>query len=68
MDVFGALIFMVTGQQLSVRSAAKHLGRIRELFGGRMPSPGQLLAAASGQLLKTGLSRREGGDAARRGL
>ena len=67
MDVFGALIFMVTGQQLSVRSAASILGRIREVFGGRMPSPAESLSTDPGQLLKTGLSRREGGDAARRG-
>jgi DNA-3-methyladenine glycosylase II len=59
MDVFGALIFMVTGQQLSVRSAASILGRIQELFGGRLPSPAELLATDPGQLLKTGLSRRK---------
>lgn len=59
MDPFGALIFMVTGQQLSVRSAARILGRIQDLFGGRLPSPGALLAADPGDLLKTGLSRRK---------
>ena len=59
MDSFGALIFMVTGQQLSVRSAARILGRIQDLFGGRLPSPAELLAADPGDLLKTGLSRRK---------
>jgi DNA-3-methyladenine glycosylase II len=59
MDSFGALIFMVTGQQLSVRSAARILGRIQDLFGGRLPSPGALLAADQGELLATGLSRRK---------
>jgi DNA-3-methyladenine glycosylase II len=59
MDAFGALIFMVTGQQLSVRSAARILDRIRDLFGGRLPSPAALLAADPGELLKTGLSRRK---------
>jgi DNA-3-methyladenine glycosylase II len=59
MDAFGALIFMVTGQQLSVRSAASILGRIQDLFGGRLPAPAELLAADPGDLLKTGLSRRK---------
>ena len=59
MDAFGALVFMVTGQQLSVRSAARILGRIQDLFGGRLPSPAALLAADPGELLTTGLSRRK---------
>jgi DNA-3-methyladenine glycosylase II len=59
MDSFGALIFMVTGQQLSVRSAASILGRVKDLFGGRLPSPAALLAADPGELLTTGLSRRK---------
>jgi DNA-3-methyladenine glycosylase II len=59
MDAFGALIFMVTGQQLSVRSAARILGRIRDRFGGRLPSPAELLAADPGDLLAAGLSRRK---------
>ena len=59
MDAFGALIFMVTGQQLSVRSAARILGRIQDLFSGRLPSPDALLAADPGELLTTGLSRRK---------
>ena len=59
MDAFGALIFMVTGQQLSVRSAARILGRVQDLSGGRMPAPAELLAADQGELLKTGLSRRK---------
>ena len=59
MDSFGALIFMVTGQQLSVRSAASILGRIQDLFGGQLPSPAALLAADPADLQKTGLSRRK---------
>ena len=59
MDAFGALIFMVTGQQLSVRSAASILGRIQDRFGGRLPAPAELLAADPADLLKTGLSRRK---------
>jgi DNA-3-methyladenine glycosylase II len=59
MDAFGALIFMVTGQQLSVRSAARILGRIRDQFGGRLPSPAELAAADPAGLLAAGLSRRK---------
>jgi DNA-3-methyladenine glycosylase II len=59
MDSFGALIFMITGQQLSVRSAARILGRIQDRFGGRLPSPGALLAADPADLLAAGLSRRK---------
>jgi DNA-3-methyladenine glycosylase II len=59
MDIFGALIFMVTGQQLSVRSAARILERIRDQFGGRLPSPAELLAADPADVLKAGLSRRK---------
>lgn len=59
MDPFGALIFMVTGQQLSVRSATRILGRIQDLFGGRLPSPAALLDAGPADLLETGLSRRK---------
>jgi DNA-3-methyladenine glycosylase II len=59
MDSFGALLFMVTGQQLSVRSAARILGRIRDRFGGRLPSAAELLAADPDGLLAAGLSRRK---------
>jgi DNA-3-methyladenine glycosylase II len=59
MDAFGALIFMVTGQQLSVRSAARILGRIQDQFGGRLPTPDELLATDPGELLAAGLSRRK---------
>jgi DNA-3-methyladenine glycosylase II len=59
MDSFGALIFMVTGQQLSVRSAARILGRIQDRFGGRLPAPAELLAADPDELLAAGLSRRK---------
>jgi DNA-3-methyladenine glycosylase II len=42
-----------------VRSAARILDRIRDLFAGRLPSPAALLAADPAELLKTGLSRRK---------
>jgi DNA-3-methyladenine glycosylase II len=59
MDAFGALIFMVTGQQLSVRSATRILGRLADQFGGRLPSPAQLLGADPADLLAAGFSRRK---------
>jgi DNA-3-methyladenine glycosylase II len=60
LDAFGALIFQVVGQQLSVAATRAIVSRIEELFGGRMPTPAELLAADS-QLLRTaGLSARKG--------
>jgi DNA-3-methyladenine glycosylase II len=44
MDLYGALLFQVTGQQLSVASTRRILGRIQALFGGRLPAPAELLA------------------------
>jgi len=58
MDAFGALIFQVAGQQLSVQATRATLGRLRELFGGELPSPEALLAAAPEDLQRAGLSRR----------
>jgi len=59
LDAFGTLIFQVVGQQLSVAATRAIVSRIEELFGGRMPTPAELLAADS-QLLRTaGLSARK---------
>src|SRR4249920_791368 len=43
MDLYGALLFQVTGQQLSVASTRRILARIEALFGGRLPAPAELL-------------------------
>ena len=59
MDLFGALIFQVTGQQLSVQSTRSILARIQALFGGHLPSPTELLQADPGELRATGLSGRK---------
>jgi DNA-3-methyladenine glycosylase II len=59
LDLFGALIFQVTGQQLSVAATRATLGRIEALFGGRLPSPAELLAVDPGKLREAGLSRRK---------
>jgi DNA-3-methyladenine glycosylase II len=59
MDLYGALLFQVTGQQLSVPATRRTLGRIEELFGGHLPAPAELLAVDPGQLRAAGLSWRK---------
>jgi DNA-3-methyladenine glycosylase II len=59
MDLFGALLFQVTGQQLSVAVTRRTIARIRELFGGSLPAPGQLLQVDPGDLRQAGLSGRK---------
>jgi DNA-3-methyladenine glycosylase II len=60
LDAFGTLIFQVAGQQLSVRATRAIVSRIEEHFGGRLPSPAELLAADPGVLRASGLSTRKG--------
>jgi DNA-3-methyladenine glycosylase II len=59
MDLFGALLFQVTGQQLSVAATRRTLARIQALFGGHLPAPAELLAVDPGQLRQAGLSWRK---------
>ena len=59
MDLYGALLFQVTGQQLSVPATRRTLARIQALFGGHLPSPAELLAVDPGQLREAGLSWRK---------
>jgi DNA-3-methyladenine glycosylase II len=59
MDLYGALLFQVTGQQLSVPATRHTLARIEALFGGQLPAPAELLAADPGQLRAAGLSWRK---------
>ena len=59
MDLFGALLFQVTGQQLSVLATRRILARIEGLFGGRLPSPAELLETDPGKLREAGLSWRK---------
>ncbi|MDR3655560.1 MAG: DNA-3-methyladenine glycosylase family protein [Mycobacterium sp.] len=59
MDAFGALVFQVIGQQLSVRATRRILERLIGLFGGALPTPDVVLATAPEELVKTGLSRRK---------
>jgi DNA-3-methyladenine glycosylase II len=60
LDAFGTLIFQVAGQQLSVRATRATVARIEEHFGGRLPSPAELLAADPHVLRASGLSARKG--------
>jgi DNA-3-methyladenine glycosylase II len=59
MDLYGALLFQVTGQQLSVPATRRTLARIEALFGGHLPSPTELLAVDPAQLREAGLSWRK---------
>jgi DNA-3-methyladenine glycosylase II len=59
MDLFGALLFQVTGQQLSVAATRRILARIEALFDGRLPTPIELLRVEPGSLRQAGLSWRK---------
>ncbi len=59
MDLYGALLFQVAGQQLSVAATRTILGRIEGLFGGRLPEPAELLALDPAQIREAGLSWRK---------
>jgi DNA-3-methyladenine glycosylase II len=60
LDAFGTLIFQVVGQQLSVSATRTILARIEQHFGGRLPSPAELLAGDPHALRDSGLSARKG--------
>src|SRR5438552_10618021 len=59
MDLYDALLFQVTGQQLSVLATRRILARIEALFGGHLPSPAELLEVDPGTLREAGLSWRK---------
>src|SRR6478609_8470614 len=59
MDLFGALLFQVTGQQLSVAATRRTLARIQAMFGGHLPAPADLLGVEPDQLRAAGLSWRK---------
>jgi DNA-3-methyladenine glycosylase II len=60
LDAFGTLIFQVAGQQLSVAATRTIVSRVRDRFGGHLPSPAELLAADPEVLRASGLSYRKG--------
>jgi DNA-3-methyladenine glycosylase II len=59
MDLFGALLFQIAGQQLSVAATRRTLGRIEERFGGRLPSAADVLGTDPAQFRDAGLSWRK---------
>ena len=59
MDLYGALLFQITGQQLSVPATRRTLARIEALFGGNLPTPTELLSVDPGRLREAGLSWRK---------
>jgi len=59
MDAYGALVFQIVGQQLSVRATRAILDRLEALFGGRLPEPQQILDADPEALRRAGMSRRK---------
>jgi DNA-3-methyladenine glycosylase II len=60
LDAFATLIFQVVGQQLSVAATRTIVSRIEERFGGRLPTPAELLATDPQVLRAAGLSARKG--------
>ena len=59
MDSFGAILFQIAGQQLSIQSTRSILRRLQGMFGGRFPSPDEVLSTAPESLFNAGFSRRK---------
>lgn len=59
MDLFGALLFQVAGQQLSVAATRRTIARLEALFSGRLPSATEVLEADPAALREAGLSWRK---------
>jgi DNA-3-methyladenine glycosylase II len=59
MDLFGALLFQIVGQQLSVAATRQILKRIEARFGGRLPSAADVLSTDPAQFRDAGLSWRK---------
>jgi DNA-3-methyladenine glycosylase II len=57
LDAFGALLFQITGQQLSLPSTRSIFGRLQERFHGRLPTPGELASLSPAVLRRLGFSR-----------
>ncbi len=61
-DHYGALVRSIIGQQVSVHAARAIYGRLTDRFGGRPPSPAQILAEDPEELRQAaGLSRPKAG-------
>src|SRR5918996_2084276 len=57
LEPYGALVRSIVGQQLSTKAARSIYDRLTALFGGRTPSPAELLAADPEEVRAVGLSR-----------
>ena len=56
-DAYGALVRSIVGQQLSTKAARSIYERLIAIFGGRTPTPTELLAADPETIRAAGLSR-----------
>jgi DNA-3-methyladenine glycosylase II len=59
LDLFGALVFQVIGQQISVAAATAIFGRVVKRFGGRAPNPQGVAALDPEALRELGLSSQK---------
>lgn len=55
-DYYGALVNSIIGQQLSVKAAGSIKQRFRDLFGGELPSPEEILNKSVEELRSIGFS------------
>ena len=55
-DAYGTLIRSITGQQLSTKAASTIYGRVSDFYGGKTPTPEQIIATDPEQLRALGLS------------
>ena len=58
-DPFSVLVYSIIGQQISGFAAQAIAGRLTDRFGGRMPTPAELLALDPIDLKSVGLSQRK---------
>jgi DNA-3-methyladenine glycosylase II len=56
-DPFSVLVYSIIGQQISGYAARAIAGRLTDRFGGRMPTPAEVLALEPADLKSVGLSR-----------
>jgi DNA-3-methyladenine glycosylase II len=59
MSLFGALVFQIIGQQISVTAATAIFERLTGRFGNRVPDPGELAAVDQATLRGFGMSWRK---------
>jgi DNA-3-methyladenine glycosylase II len=57
LEPYGALVRSIVGQQLSTKAARSIYDRLTAMFGGRTPTPAELLAADPEEVRSVGLSR-----------